>query len=941
MDSTDPSSPNHVSQEKCYELMASRMVGHALAGYHTCLFCYGQTASGKTTTIMGKSRPESEQGLLLRLLGDLYNQVESMRETSAVQCRVQMLEVYNEKIRDLLPAAGACDQKTPEVPCKVHVHPRLGVYVDGATDNPADNVEDCLRLVEAGRSKATVASTAMNHHSSRAHTIFRLFLERHGEDHTVVASEVYFVDLAGRENEKTTKVTGDHFIELTFINRSLMWLASCIQALGQKANRARIHSNDQNDDPASDALSTSNRAKFRNSKLTLLLSNALTGNSKTSMIGTLSPARACLDESYSTLNFASTVKTIKVQARAAAKIDKDSLIQSLKEELENLRDQVPCASPKSAQDLDSQAEVLNNMKARYEKRWEQAEQKAKELERQKKQVLQNLVASRWKFAKLAVSEKQKTRDLAELQASIGPAHISGATCNGSSHDGPDVFFGQDSLKLQQNDLALWDRALKAREQAVESMERSLGLYNCGHTNPNGTAPWLSQQAWHSSPHAGTSSWPAVPSLVLHSKDPSFSGKLIIHPTKRGRPYSIGCDPSSDFVLPEGAGISPATCTLWQDDGKLFIQPTHIVLLPSSIIEINGIRLVRPDAKELRHGDFVGIGASFRFFAFTRSDDGIQSLLLSASPGDVTSTSCVSDIALMETILGPERAQLPGELKRAERYTAVLEHENDITNSKAATRKFLMAAHKVRQMVDEANSITSDLKPGGRTDLHFILLSVSPPLAFGTSMGCPELCVRAVRLKQQLQGTSVEDEVCIWTLAQFQERLVRMRRAHADWKLDPARFELDLIVNPWSDCSDSSLVAEYLHKVEECAQLQEQLHMIETLATKSRLATAPPSPLKMPAPPLSGRGSPAAQSQVACAAATAGRAVPSLPTSPLRPHCPSPVCTGSGWAAPPTHSPAAGSNSATCLLLGYQPAVPLSSRQSVMLPVSPVPSLWTT
>lgn len=74
MDSTDPSASNYVSQDKCYQLMAKRMVDHVLGGYFSCLFCYGQTGTGKTTTIMGKVEPVSEQGLLLRLMNDLFNE---------------------------------------------------------------------------------------------------------------------------------------------------------------------------------------------------------------------------------------------------------------------------------------------------------------------------------------------------------------------------------------------------------------------------------------------------------------------------------------------------------------------------------------------------------------------------------------------------------------------------------------------------------------------------------------------------------------------------------------------------------------------------------------------------------------------------------------------------------------------------------------------------
>ena len=389
MDSTDSSKPGYVSQEKCYELMGRRMVQHSISGYHTCLFCYGQTGSGKTFSFMGKKN-ESEQGLLPRLLRDLFGQVESLRSLGGqVHCRAQMLEVYNEKVRDLLE-----EKDKPKAP-EIHVHPRVGVYVDGATDTQIETHEHLQKLIETGLSRASVAATMRNAQSSRGHTIFRLLLEKHEEDHTVVSSEVFCVDLAGRENEKTTKVTGENFVELTFINRSLMWLAQCIQGLGKQA---RQRSN-------SEELDGPSRARFRNSKLTLLLSNALTGNSKTCLLGTLSPAAISLDESYVTLNFASTVKSIKVTATRVAKVDKDSLIQSLNEELRSLKDQLNSATPRNAQDLDSQAGFIHNIMESYRARWEEAQKNADMLRRQKDDALQNLAISRWRFARATLKNQ--------------------------------------------------------------------------------------------------------------------------------------------------------------------------------------------------------------------------------------------------------------------------------------------------------------------------------------------------------------------------------------------------------------------------------------------------------------------------------------------------------------------------------------------------------
>merc|ERR1719482_998069 len=91
--------PDFCSQKRCYELMVKRMVSHVFQGYSTCLFCYGQTGTGKTTTIMGKMDEPEDYGVLLRLLNDVFTEADSQREESGctIHLKVQMLEVYNEK----------------------------------------------------------------------------------------------------------------------------------------------------------------------------------------------------------------------------------------------------------------------------------------------------------------------------------------------------------------------------------------------------------------------------------------------------------------------------------------------------------------------------------------------------------------------------------------------------------------------------------------------------------------------------------------------------------------------------------------------------------------------------------------------------------------------------------------------------------------------------
>ena len=152
----------------------------------------------------------------------------------------------------------------------------------------------------------------MNAKSSRGHTICTFVMEQKHSEGSKTSdqhSTLYFVDLAGRENEKTTLVTGERLVELSFINKSLFHLANAISALG--ASKAKKMGNAGNYPKLQRDIGTPN---FRNSKLTMVLKDCLTGNSKTFMVGTLSPASGAYDENSVTLRFASTVKNIKVNA---------------------------------------------------------------------------------------------------------------------------------------------------------------------------------------------------------------------------------------------------------------------------------------------------------------------------------------------------------------------------------------------------------------------------------------------------------------------------------------------------------------------------------------------------------------------------------------------------------------------------------------------------
>ena len=168
------------------------------------MFAYGQTGTGKSTTIVGLMSLPSEQGLLPRLLSDFFAACDQMRsEVAEVNCKLQMIELYNEQIRDLL--APAVKDKTKAPRPEIHVHPKVGVYITDIQDLVVTTSQECFDLIEYGNNMKTIAATAMNPQSSRGCTIIKFHMEKKIADASCTVSDCWVVDLAGRENEKTTQ----------------------------------------------------------------------------------------------------------------------------------------------------------------------------------------------------------------------------------------------------------------------------------------------------------------------------------------------------------------------------------------------------------------------------------------------------------------------------------------------------------------------------------------------------------------------------------------------------------------------------------------------------------------------------------------------------------------------------------------------------------------
>ena len=290
------------------------VVQQSYAGYNMCVFAYGQTGSGKTYTMMGG---EGDRGLIPRICANLFSK---MVEGTKYRVEVSYLEIYNERVKDLL-------QKGSTHNLKVREHPTTGPYVQDLSKHLVGEYRDILRLMEQGNDLRTTASTNMNDTSSRSHAIFTItfaqagYLE--GMPHET-ESKIHLVDLAGSERANATGASGQRLKEGAHINKSLVTLGSVISALAEASSQKASSS------------SSSKHIPYRDSTLTWLLKDSLGGNSKTIMIATISPADVNHNETLSTLRYANRAKNIinKPTVNEDANV---KLIRDLREEIDRLK----------------------------------------------------------------------------------------------------------------------------------------------------------------------------------------------------------------------------------------------------------------------------------------------------------------------------------------------------------------------------------------------------------------------------------------------------------------------------------------------------------------------------------------------------------------------------------------------------------------------------
>lgn len=270
------------TNEQVFEGSTKNIVSSVLDGYNCSVFVYGATGAGKTFTMLGT---QDNPGITFRTMVDLFKQIDEQRVDKDFEIGVSYLEVYNETVKDLLnPSSGALFLREDGG----------GVVVAGLKLERISDPDRMFELLEYGNKNRSQHATDANAESSRSHAVFQVFLKMKTKANAQTKMvKLSMIDLAGSERGAATGCTGVRFKEGSNINKSLLALGNCINALADGLRHI----------------------PFRDSKLTRLLKDSLGGNCQTVMIANISPAHHTIEDTHNTLKYATRAKTIKFQIK--------------------------------------------------------------------------------------------------------------------------------------------------------------------------------------------------------------------------------------------------------------------------------------------------------------------------------------------------------------------------------------------------------------------------------------------------------------------------------------------------------------------------------------------------------------------------------------------------------------------------------------------------
>uniref|UniRef100_M4BFD5 Kinesin motor domain-containing protein n=1 Tax=Hyaloperonospora arabidopsidis (strain Emoy2) TaxID=559515 RepID=M4BFD5_HYAAE len=373
------------STQTIYDGLARSIARSALDGIHGTIFAYGQTSSGKTYTMQGSGlrsrrmtmrqdqkveteedrRPDDGDGLVQLAVKDLFDEM-ARRVDAEYLVRVSYLEVYNETVKDLLVSSLATTGKRRNSTVHIREHPVTGVFTDNS-ERVVTTAREVLQALRDGEKQRAVEATRMNERSSRSHSIFRVVIETKTRLESPVPTDggvdeddetgveivrvgcLNFVDLAGSESARAVSSGGKKLLtESGNINRSLLALSRVVVALS-----------------SSKSMSQQDHVNFRDSKLTRILQPSLSGAARVLFVCCASSSPAYIEDTRSTLKFASRAKRIKVNASVNEVVDQRArALMELSRENQLLRRQLETFASASRDEMDAMEEYIVRQRMR-------------------------------------------------------------------------------------------------------------------------------------------------------------------------------------------------------------------------------------------------------------------------------------------------------------------------------------------------------------------------------------------------------------------------------------------------------------------------------------------------------------------------------------------------------------------------------------------------
>ncbi|XP_073320900.1 kinesin-like protein KIFC3 isoform X1 [Pagrus major] len=286
------------TQEEVFQEVQS-LVTSCIDGFNVCIFAYGQTGSGKTYTMEGVV---DDPGINQRALRLLFSEVTEKAPDWDYTITVSMVEIYNETLRNLLG-----ENPTDKLDIKMNPDGSGQLYVPGLTEFNVQSPEDINKVFELGHMNRATACTNLNEHSSRSHALLIITVSGfNSATGNRTQGKLNLVDLAGSERIAKSGAEGSRLREAQCINKSLSALGDVINALRSK------HSH----------------VPFRNSRLTYLLQDSLSGDSKTLMMVQVSPLPSNMSESVCSLKFAQRVRSVELSSSSSRRHENSSTSSS-------------------------------------------------------------------------------------------------------------------------------------------------------------------------------------------------------------------------------------------------------------------------------------------------------------------------------------------------------------------------------------------------------------------------------------------------------------------------------------------------------------------------------------------------------------------------------------------------------------------------------------